>query len=181
MKVGNAHVPHLYQWDPAWGYAQYSSSAFGLTACGPTAFSMAYQGITGDRSFSPYDAGVLAWELGYMTEFEGTNADYLFAASGHFGLNCETIPLDATTVRDSLKRNCVIVVNVGHGYFSRTNGHFFTLTGLDGSGKAIINDPYSLVNSLKTWDLSFIFGETRELYAISQPDPETAPAEPAAQ
>ena len=167
VAIGNANVPHLFQWDPAWGYAEYSSAPFGMSACGPTAFAMAYQGVTGDGSFSPYDAGVLSWALGYMDEFEGTYAGYLYGASQSFGLLCEALPSDATAVRDALGRGCVIVANVGHGYFSRFSGHYLVITGLDAQGNAVVNDPYSVVNSLKTWDIAFILGETKQLFAIS--------------
>ena len=173
VAIGNPNVPHLYQWDPAWGYAEYSSSAFGVSACGPTAFAMAYQGVTGDDSFSPYDAGVLSWQLGFMSESEGTFMGYLYAASQNFGLNCEELPTEAAAVRDALERGCVVVANVGHGYFSRFSGHYLVLPGLDKQGKVVIHDPYSVVNSLKPWDLGFIFGETKKLYAISRPAPAT--------
>ena len=57
--ANDSKVPHLYQWDQRWGYTVYSSTAFGLTGCGPAAFAMAYQGVTGKDDLSPYDMGVL--------------------------------------------------------------------------------------------------------------------------
>ncbi|HAM14751.1 MAG TPA: hypothetical protein DCP91_02585 [Eggerthellaceae bacterium] len=164
----NSRVPHLYQWDKRWGYTVYSSTAFGLTGCGPTAFAMVYQGITGKHDKSPYDMGILAQEMGHMAQFEGTSTEFLYDASAHFDIECTTIPLDRASLVAALESGAVLIANVGHGYFSHFDGHYLVLTGINPDGSIAINDPYSAVHSQQAWDIDFILGETKVLYAFSR-------------
>lgn len=160
-------IPHLYQWDPRWGYTVYSSTAFGLTGCGPTAFAMAYQGATGKTDRSPYDMGLLAQEMGYMAQFEGTPATFFAAASPQVGIECRSIGIDESSLKDALEAGDILIANVGHGYFSRFDGHYLVLTGLSEEDELTMNDPYSAVHSNQTWDIGFILDQTKGLYAFS--------------
>ena len=161
-------VPHLYQWDKRWGYTVYSSTAFGLTGCGPTAFAMAYQGVTGKHDQSPYDMGLLAQQMGHMAQYEGTDAAFLTDAAAYFGITCTTIPVTESALREALRGGAVVIANVGHGYFSHFGGHFLVLTGIDSNGKLVMNDPYSAVHSGQAWDIDFVLNETMALYAFAK-------------
>ena len=163
----DTRVPHLYQWDQRWGYTTYCSTGFGLTGCNPTAMAMVYQGLTGKNDVSPYDMGQLAQELGYMDEFAGTPYTFLYAAAEHFGISCWAIDGDVDSIRENLQAGNIVVENVGTGYFSRGNGHYIVLTGVDSAGNIIINDPYSAVNSAQSFDPEFLIGEAKGFYAFS--------------
>ena len=164
--AGNGRVPHLYQWDQRWGYTVYSSNAFGLTGCGPTAFAMAYQATLGTDDLSPYDMGQLAQQTGYMDEFEGTDASFMVDLSRSLGMYSESITIDEARLYSAFADGCAVVANVGNGYFSRSGGHFLVLAGLDENGKLVMNDPYSAANSRRTWDIDFILSQTMGLYAF---------------
>ena len=164
---GNTRTPHLYQWDQRWGYVVYSSTAFGLTGCGPTAFAMAYQGATGRHDKTPYDMAVLAQQMGFMAEFEGTDPAFFGAASSQLGMSCAGLDLDEASLKSALGQGNVVIANVGNGYFSRFSGHYLVLTGFDENGKLVLNDPYSAAHSRQTWDVDFILGETMALYSFS--------------
>lgn len=168
VKTGTKDVPHIYQWDQQWGYAIYSSTAFGLTGCGPTALTIAYQGVTGKRDINPYEMGKIAFEMGYMSEFEGTDGNLMTGAAPQLGMDCEVIAATEESLIEALKRGLVVVDNMGDGYFSHYGGHYLVLTGLDDKGKIVMNDPYSAVNSRKTWDADFLLNETMCLYAFSK-------------
>ena len=168
VKTGNTRAPHLYQWDQRWGYSVYSSSAFGLSGCGPTALSIAYQAITGKSDIDPFAMGELAYETGFMTLYDGTNGALFTELASQLGMDCEIIDATEDSLRDALERKCVVVDNMGNGTFSNYGGHFLVLTGLDGKGKVVMNDPYSAENSRKSWDIDFLLGETKVLYAFSK-------------
>ena len=168
VKTGNANVPHLYQWDQRWGYSVYSSSAFGLAGCGPTALAIAYQGVTGKSDINPFEMGELAYGLGYMTQSEGTNNALFTAAASQLGMDCAIIDISEGSIRDAIENNCVVVANMGNGTFSNYGGHFVVLTGFDGEGKVVMNDPYSVENSQRTWDVDFLLGETKALFAFAK-------------
>lgn len=164
----DTQVPHLYQWDKRWGYTVYSSTAFGLTGCGPTAFAMAYQGVTGKHDQSPYDMGLLAQEMGHMAQYEGTAAAFLYDAASYFGMSCQSLPLTQSSVTQALGDGAVLIANVDTGYFSHFGGHYLVIAEVNEEGKLVINDPYSAVNSQQTWDIDFILGETKALYAFQE-------------
>lgn len=160
-------VPLLQQWDGRWGYTVYSSTAFALTGCGPTCLSMVYMGLTGDASLTPYEMGKLAAENGYMTEFDGTDQTFLSAYAPSLGLDCQQVSIDSSSLQSALQQGKVVICNVGPGDFTE-NGHYLVITGLTDSGEVTINDPFSSVNSSKTWDIGTILSQTKLLYAYSK-------------
>ncbi|MEG1745451.1 MAG: papain-like cysteine protease family protein [Raoultibacter sp.] len=158
-------IPLLQQWDPRWGYVQYSSAPFGLTGCCPTAFSMVYMGLTGKADMTPAAMGELASNNGYMDEFKGTDGRFLLDESASLGLSCNTVPLDAGSLRLCLQAGEIVICNVGPGDFT-DDGHFFVIVGLNEDGSAKINDPYSKVRSEKSWDIDVLTRQTIALYSF---------------
>ncbi len=160
-------VPHYYQWDPRWAQTVYSSTAFGLTGCGPTCMSMVYQGLTGATDKDPYVMSVIAQQGGYMDQYHGTAHAFYVDTADAFGLRCESISVSANNIVSYLQSGHVIIANLVPGHFT-TVGHYFVLVGVDSDGKIIINDPYSQVRSMQTWDADLIASESRALYAYSR-------------
>ena len=169
VNVPDTKIPHLYQWDRRWGYTDYNYSPFGLSGCGPTSLAMVYQGLTGKTDKTPYDMGQLAHKGGYVIEGSGTDGSLFTGTAEELGLICEELYPSAEVIAEALKEGKVIVDNVGIGTFT-DYGHFFVLTGLDTNGRVIINDPYSVVRSAKTWNLELVASESLVLYAFSTPD-----------
>jgi len=165
--VPDTNIPHLYQWDRRWGYTTYSSAAFGLTGCGPTAMAMVYQGVTGQTDRTPYDMAKLASDGGYMDEFEGTMQSFFTESAEQLGLSVEEVSPDPESIRQALERGQVVIANLAPGYFT-TTGHYFVLTGLAQDGTAIVNDPYSVVRSSQTWDLDTIASQSYACYGYSK-------------
>ncbi|WP_302396325.1 C39 family peptidase [Eggerthella sinensis] len=160
-------VPRFYQWDPRWGATVYSSTAFAVTGCCPTSLSMVYQGLTGKGDLSPYDMGVRARDGGYMAEFDGTDSSFLVNEAASLGLSCTSIDADADALRAALEGGAAVICNVGPGDFT-DNGHFFVITGVDGDGNLVINDPYSAERSNQAWDVEKVLGQTKALFAYER-------------
>ena len=155
-------VPHLYQWDERWAYCVYSSTTFGLTGCGPTCMAMVSQALAGS-DITPWRMGQLANEMGYMTQFNGTDGNFLYAEAAREGISIwEAIP-DGEIIKANLEAGAVIVANLAPGYFTQ-GGHYFVLAGLDENGQVIVNDPYSVLRSSQTWDADFIASESMSIY-----------------
>lgn len=159
-------VPRLYQWDTRWGYTVYSSTTFALTGCCPTAFAMVYQGVTGNTDKSPYDMGEMAGELGYATDYNGTEGTFLSEAASQLGFTCSSLDVVGENISTSLNEGNVLILNVGPGDFT-TSGHYIVACGLTDDGHVIINDPYSSENSNKTWELGTLVGQTKAIYSFS--------------
>ena len=58
-----------------------------------------------------------------------------------------------------------MIVNVGPGDFT-DSGHFFVARGVSNDGTIQINDPYSSVNTAKTWDANAIANQSIMMYAF---------------
>lgn len=160
-------IPLLMQWDQRWGYTVYSSAAFGQTGCCPTCMAMVYQGITRKTDMSPYDMGQLSRERGFMAQYAGTDSQFLLSCASELGLKSSKITVSEDALRDSLSAGNVVIANVGPGDFTE-GGHFIVLTRLDSEGRVVVNDPYSVVNSERTWSIAEIVGQTKRLFVFER-------------
>lgn len=158
-------VPLYYQYDERWGYVEYGGKGFALTGCGPTCLAMVYQHITGQNDMSPYDMGVFASNNGYVTESDGTYTSFFLEGSTSLGLYPHDLPISADSITWALQNNGVIIANMREGDFTE-GGHYIVLAGLDGEGKLIVNDPYSSINSAKTWDLDTVMSQSVRMVAF---------------
>ena len=161
----DTRVPHLYQWDPRWAYCDYSSTTFGLTGCGPTCMAMVSRAV-GGSSLTPWDMAVRARDNGFMAQYNGTDTNFFYTEAATEGFSCWEIPVTGEGITAALSAGQVVIANLSTGYFTQF-GHFFVLTGLDGDGNVIVNDPYSVVRSSQTWEPSFIAGEAIGLYVFA--------------
>ena len=116
--------------------------------------------LTGKTDMSPADMAALATADGYAVDGEGTIGEFLVDDAGKLGLSCEEFsPSAASLVR------FVVIVNVGPGDFT-DSGHFFVARGISSDGTIQINDPYSSVNTAKTWDANAIANQSIMMYAF---------------
>lgn len=160
-------IPLIYQWDTRWANTKYSGSAFGLTGCCPTSLAMVYQGITRKTDMSPYDMGVLAAQNGFVSENDGTYGDFLLTWGANLGLRCSELPVDAGSLKQALQNGDVVIANVGTGDFTE-GGHFIVVTGLAENGEATVNDPYSAINSSKTWSVDTIADQSIRMFLFER-------------
>ena len=160
-------IPLLMQWDQRWGYTVYSGAAFGQTGCCPTSLAMVYQGITRKTDMSPYDMGVLAKQNGFVSEYNGTDGQFLVTCGQQLGLAASEISVSSDALNWALSEGYVVIVNVGPGDFTE-GGHFIVATGLAGNGEVVINDPYSVERSERTWTVETIVSQSRAFYMFAR-------------
>ena len=163
--VARGSVPDLKQWDQRWGYVEYCGAAIGSTGCCPTSLSMVYMALTGKADKTPADMAALATADGYAVDGEGTIGEFLVDDAGKLGLACEEFSPSAESLVRYLKNGFVVIVNVGPGDFT-DSGHFFVARGVASDGSIQINDPYSSVNTAKTWDANSIANQSIMMYAF---------------
>ncbi len=163
--VERGTVPDLKQWDERWGYVEYCGAAIGSTGCCPTSLSMVYMALTGKTDKTPADMAALATADGFAVDGEGTIGDFLVDDASKLGLACDEFSPSAANLVRYLKNGYVVVVNVGQGDFT-DSGHFFVARGVASDGSIQINDPYSSVNTAKTWDANTIVNQSIAMYAF---------------
>lgn len=158
-------VPELYQWDTRWAWVKYSEHCIGTSGCGVTALAMVYQGLTGDSSKSPYDLSADSVENNYV--HSGTDPDFYAFEAKRLGLKCEEVSPSTSNLKKALNKGSIVIINVGPGDFT-TGGHYIVGYAIDGLGKLHVRDPYSAVNTAKSWDASSVMGQAKRLFVFSK-------------
>lgn len=158
-------IPLFLQWDQRWGYEKYGDDFMAVTGCGPTALSMVYCGLTGDGSLHPLTMAELAQENGYYVEGSGTSWNVMTELAERIGLSVWKPAFSEESILSELQEGHPIICIMGPGDFT-TTGHFIVLTGIK-NGKIVVNDPNSLKNSDKLWEIDVLMKQIRDLWAYS--------------
>lgn len=168
--VGTGEVPLLIQWDPRWGYTQYSGELFGLSACGPTSLSMVCLYLLGDARLTPRYIADFSEANGYFTTGMGSNWTLIYEGGEKLGLDVESLYIDEDTVKEQLKAGNPIICIMGPGDFT-SSGHFIVMVGVE-NGMIRINDSNSRVRSEKLWKFSDIQDQIEGMWVCRLPQPE---------
>lgn len=164
-EIRKGKIPMFLQWDERWGYEKYGDDFMALTGCGPTCLSMVYSGLTGDASLHPLKMAELAQMQGYYVEGSGSSWNMMTGLAENVGLTVWKPSFTADSIKRELQEGHPIICIMGPGDFT-TAGHFIVLTGVM-DGKIVVNDPNSVKNSEKLWDIETIMRQTRDLWAYS--------------
>lgn len=156
------NVPRLYQWDKRWGYGTYAGELMGLSGCGPTCLSMVCIYLYRSAKYDPQYIARFSEQNGYSTAGSGSSWTLISEGGKKLGLDVTEIPLDKNRIIRNLEVDNLIICVMGPGDFT-TTGHFIVLTGY-ADGKVRVNDPNSIVNSDKLWELEGIMPQMRNLW-----------------
>lgn len=160
--LDRADMPLLLQWDQRWGYTQYAGNVMGLTGCGPTCLSMVCIHLLDDASLTPKYVAQFATENGYSLSGSGSSWTLISEGGVKLGLDVQEIPLVEKKIISNLQAGNPIICSVGPGFFT-TTGHFIVLTGY-ADGSVTVNDPNSPEKSAKTWKLTEVMEQIRNLW-----------------
>lgn len=165
-EVSRGQIPLFVQWDERWGYETYGDDFLAVTGCGPTCLAMVRCGLSGETQWNPYEVACMAQEQGFYVDGVGSSWDLMSSGAEQIGLTVNNVAFDADHILSALQSGMPVICAVGPGDFTST-GHFIVLTGVDGNGKVIVNDPNSRENSKKTWDVETLMSQIRNLWGYS--------------
>ena len=165
-EVKEGKIPLFIQWDKRWGYRDYGGNYMALNGCGPTCLSMVYCGLKGDTEWNPWKVAQWSSEHGYYVPGSGTAWSLMSEGAAQLGLQVMEANPDEDMITEELAKGKVIIACMGPGDFT-TQGHFIVLTGLAGSGKIVVNDPNSILNSKKSWNIQSLMPQIRNLWSYS--------------
>ena len=160
-------IPLFQQWDRRWGYVTYGNNIIAINGCGPTCLSMVYTGLTGKSNYTPADMAGFCIENNYFNSESGTDWSLMLNGARKLGLNSQRVEVSKSSVRKKLKEGQPVIASMEPGDFT-TTGHFIVLTGLTEEGKVIVNDPNSIANSQKEWELSTIIKQAKAAWSYAQ-------------
>ena len=164
--VNKGEIPLFLQWDQRWGYRKYGGDFIAVTGCGPTCLSMVQCGLSGKTKWNPYRVAKMAEDNGFYVEGSGSSWDLMNYGAGIIGLVYNKVSFERESILNWLSSGNPIICSMGPGDFT-TTGHFIVLSGTDGNGNVIVNDPNSIANSSKTWDIDKIMSQMRNLWGYS--------------
>ncbi len=164
--VNKGEIPLFLQWDQRWGYRKYGGDFIAVTGCGPTCLSMVQCGLSGKTKWNPYRVAKMAEDNGFYVEGSGSSWDLMNSGAGIIGLVYNKVSFERESILNWLSSGNPIICSMGPGDFT-TTGHFIVLSGTDGNGNVIVNDPNSIANSSKTWDIDKIMSQMRNLWGYS--------------
>lgn len=165
--VVNQGIPLFLQGDRRWRDQIYGDDRMELTGCGPTCLAMVRCGLGHDTRWTPDQVAEVAERDGYYAKGKGSVWTLMSEGAGEFGLSVDKVVFDAAHIIQTLQNGHPIICAMGPGDFT-TEGHFIVLAGVDeASGEVLVNDPNSRENSIRTWDVERIMGQTKNLWCYS--------------
>lgn len=163
----NGEIPLFLQSDERWADRKYGSSDMEISGCGPTCLSMVWCGLTGETKWDPYAVAKMAEKEGYYIKGVGTSWELMTFGAQKMGLNAEELTFDENHIRDALKNGQPIICAMGPGDFT-TEGHFIVLVDVTEDGRIVVNDPNSVENSERSWELNNLMGQIKNLWVYSR-------------
>jgi len=160
-------IPLFQQWDKRWGYVTYGDNIIAINGCGPTCLSMVYTGLTGKGNYSPADMAGFCIENNYFSQESGTDWSLMLKGARKLGLESQRVEVSESSVRKKLKGGQPVIASMEPGDFT-TTGHFIVLTGLTEEGKVVVNDPNSIANSRKEWELDTVIKQAKAAWSYTQ-------------
>ena len=163
-------IPLFYQTDPRWGGEPYGDGTIADSGCGPTCLSMVACGLTQTQDWDPSAVAAFSASQGYYILGTGTSWDLMTEGAAQMGLHSESCALTAEVLRGATP-SAPLICSMKPGDFTQS-GHFIVVIGVDVSGRLIVNDPKSKVNSKKRWDPQHVADQVKGIWRFT-----LAPAE----
>lgn len=166
VELDGEGIPLFLQWDERWGYESYGDDFLALNGCGPTCLSMVCCGLSGDDEWNPYEVAKMADEDGYYVDGAGSSWDLMESGAKKLGLTVHSVIFDEAHIRSELQEGRPIICAMWPGDFT-TSGHFIILADETENGDIIVRDPNSIIRSEKTWRLSELIPQIKNLWSYS--------------
>lgn len=159
-------IPCLQQWDERWGYLSYGNEMIAIDGCGPTCLSMVVSGLLQDSTKTPDAMAEFSIDNNYYTAASGSAWSLMSSGAGKQGLKYESVVVGADSIAAQLEQEHPVICSMKPGDFT-TTGHFIVLTGVTEEGKVTVNDPNSIANSEKEWDMETLVSQMKAAWAYS--------------
>jgi hypothetical protein len=159
--------PVLYDWDSRWGYTDYADGAFGVTGSGPTVLAMAFMGLTGEGTQTPYTVGQMVTSSNFATGEAGMSKDFCTNTNlSKIGLSANSYSATVDDLQTALSGGTPAAILVRANTLT-TYAHWILVTGYAQDGSVVVNDPTSTSVSSHTWAPGTIVSNADAIFALS--------------
>lgn len=164
-KVSQGTVPTLYDWDTRWGAVAYGEHALALTGSGPTVFSMAYMGLTGEVK-TPADMAELATQAGAAAGDSGTGASFFSTAAEGLGLTVAEHESAADNITQVLDAGTYLLLEAKAGSLTE-DAHWVLLVTENSDNTVVVHDPTSPEVTARSWSPSDLASACDKFYSVT--------------
>lgn len=164
--IKNKYIPLFIQWDKRWGYKHYGKNYIGIAGCGPTCLAMVVCGLKQNPNINPYKVSSYSVDNGFYEYGKGTLWKLMTTGASHYGLHVSKGTLSSRYILTHLSVKTPMICSMSQGNFTKT-GHFIVLTGIDNTGKIIINDPNSPIKSSRHWPVHVLVSQMKAIWLYS--------------
>ena len=164
--VSKGTAPELYDWDIRWGAVAYGEHPLAVSGSGPTAFSMAYMGLTGSADKTPADMAALASGQNCATGDSGTDGAFFEAAAEGLRLQVKSHESSPANLTEVLDAGTYLLVEAKAGTLTET-AHWVLLVTENADGTVVVYDPTSPEISRRSWAPSTLASACDKFYSVT--------------
>ena len=128
---------------------------------------MVYAGITKDTAMTPADIAQYCSNNNYYNSDTGTSWTLMTEGAKDLELSVRKVSVNASAIKNELKQKRPMICSMSPGDFT-TEGHFIVIRGIDSKGRLIINDPNSIANSKRRWQVARVVKQIKAAWSYSQ-------------
>lgn len=164
--VSKGTAPELYDWDIRWGAVAYGEHPLAVSGSGPTAFSMAYMGLTGSADKTPADMAALASGQNFATGESGTDGAFFEAAAESLGLQVKSHESSSANLTEVLDAGTYLLVEAKAGTLTEA-AHWVLLVTENADNTVVVYDPTSPEVSRRSWAPSTLASACDKFYSVT--------------
>lgn len=165
-KVTVGTYPKLYNWDTRWGYVGYGDSTIAFNGSGPTAFTMAYMGLTGKSDRTPATFAAAATEQDCIDTVYDTKPEFFSNVVEELGLYMEEYAPSGENLSNAVQSGTVVLVQLRERSLT-DRAHWALAVSRNLDGSINLYDPTSSSISEHPWDPDTIAAGADVFYALS--------------
>ncbi len=164
METSMGTMMFYAQADPRWGdYLWGGQDRLDTYGCGPVVLAMIANAFGNQGNVTPIDMAEWTDANGQRAPASGAYHSIVNAAMTAYGLNVESLNnrLTAEVLTEELRNGHILVALVKNGYFTKGNGHFIIIRGINEDGTVTVANPATMEHNSQSYAPDFVINELK--------------------
>ena len=159
-------IPYFLQWDKRWGYETFDGTYFGISGSAPTCISMISVGLSGDLAANPLVVGSYIESNNYISKEHKIDSKLMTDGVSYFDLVGTPQTVNENKMTQLLKKGHPMIAKVKTPVFLERE-HYIVIYSTDKSGKFLIYDPNSKLDTHSTYTFEELKEEIDALWSYT--------------